>query len=185
MRPLGITCTMDKVLQVVLKDLIEPKLENIFHPKSFAFRPLKSLHLPLIEIQRMTGITWAIEGDISGYFDNIDNHILAKLIQEKIHPDRTIMNLIWKFFRAGYMEFKKGDQNFFVGILSPILSNIYLTPFDEFVDTLKEKYDVLPISKSNPEYRKIEWAIDNLKRKLKRDKSKIKKKVSTFVLTAL
>ncbi len=58
MRPLGIPSTLDKLIQIILKDLIEPKLEEeVFHPQSFAFRPKKSLHLPLLEIQRMTGIT--------------------------------------------------------------------------------------------------------------------------------
>lgn len=173
LRPLGIPSTMDKLLQMVLKDLIEPDLEKIFHPKSFAFRPLKSLHLPLLEIQRMTGITWIIEGDITGYFDNIDHHILGKLIQERLNPDQTIMNLIWKFFRAGYMEVEKGFQDSLIGvpqggILSPILSNLYLTPFDEYVDTLKDKFNKLPISTRNPEYRKHEWIINNNRRKLAR-----------------
>jgi len=57
MRPLGIPSTMDKLLQVILKDLIEPKCEEIFHPMSFGFRPKKSVHHALIEIQRMMGIT--------------------------------------------------------------------------------------------------------------------------------
>jgi group II intron reverse transcriptase/maturase len=183
LRPLGIPSTMDKLVQIVLKDLIEPDLDKLFHPKSFAFRPKKSLHLPLLEIQRMTGITWIIEGDITGYFDNIDHHILAKLIQERINPDQTIMNLIWKFLRAGYMELDKGYQDSFIGvpllstkwqegggILSPILSNLYLTPFDEYVDTLKIRFNQLPISIRNPEYRKHEWIINNNRRKLERAK---------------
>ena len=161
MRPLGIPSTMNKLLQTVLKDLIEPDLEKILNPKSFAFRPQKSLHLPLLEIQKMTGITWIIEGDITGYSDNIDHHILAKLIKEKINPDQTIMNLIWKFLRAGYMKVEKGYKDSLIGvpqggILSPILSNLYLTPFDEYVDFLKKKFKKLPISIRNPEYRKHE-----------------------------
>jgi len=57
MRALGIPSTMDKLVQTILKDCFEPELEKVFHPKSFAFRPKKSLHLPLLEIQRMVGIT--------------------------------------------------------------------------------------------------------------------------------
>ncbi len=52
------------------------------------------------------------------------------------------------------------------GILSPILSNLYLTPFDEYVDTLKSRFNKLPISTRNPEYRKHEWAVNNNRRKL-------------------
>lgn len=172
-KPLGKPCAIDQIVQSVLKDLLEPKLEQIFHPKSFAFRPKKSLHLPLLEIQRMTGITWIIEGNICDYFDNIDHQILAKLIKDRINPDKTIMNLIWKFFRAGYLVFEKGNDNFLIevpkgGILSPMLSNLYLTPFDEYLDILKNKFNKLPISVRNPEYRKHEWAISNNRRKLAR-----------------
>ena len=174
MRPLGIPSTMDKLLQVILKDLIEPKCEKIFHPMSFGFRPNKSVHHALIEVQRMMGITWIIEGDIKGYFDNIDHKIMAKLIKENLGPDRTIMGIIWKFFRAGYMEEREYKHSILGvpqgGILSPILSNLYLTPFDQFIDSLKNKYNKLPISEKNPEYRKIEWRIASLRIKLKKPK---------------
>lgn len=87
------------------------------------------------------------------------------------------MNLIWKFFRAGYLEGKNDYQDSFLGvpqggILSPILSNLYLTPFDEYVDTLKDKFNQLPISIRNPEYRKHEWIINNNRRKLTRTTSR-------------
>lgn len=91
--------------------------------KSFAFISKKSLHLPLLEIQKMTGITWINEGYITGYFDNIDHHILAKLIKEKMNPDQTIMNLIWKFLRAGYKEVEKGYLDSLIG-QGEILSNL-------------------------------------------------------------
>jgi len=89
------------------------------------------------------------------------------------------------------MELEKGFKDSFVGvpqggILSPILANLYLTPFDEYVDRLKEKYDVLPISQRNPDYRKIEWKIGNLRGKLKRshvrrDPTEIKEIKNTIV----
>lgn len=184
MRPLGIPSTMDKLLQVVLKDLIEPKCEEIFHPMSFGFRPKKSVHHALIEIQRMMGITWVIEGDIKGYFYNIDHEIMAKLIKEKLNPDRTIMGIIWKFFRAGYMEERKYKHSILGvpqgGILSPILSNLYLTPFDEFIDTLKNKYNNLPLSERNPEYRRVEWHIANLRNKLKRPKFRTEEEIDNI-----
>ena len=104
LRPLGIPSITDKILQTVIKYLIEPKCEEIFHPKSFAFRPGRSVHHALIEVQSMMGITWMIEGDIKSYFDSIDHHIMAKIIKDRINPDRMIMGLIWKFFKAGYME---------------------------------------------------------------------------------
>jgi group II intron reverse transcriptase/maturase len=160
LRPLGIPSIMDKILQVVIKMLIEPKCEEIFHPNSFGFRPKRSVHHALLEVRSMKGITWMIEGDLKGYFDNIDHQLLAKLITERLNPDRTIMGLIWKFIRAGYIEEGNFQHSLLGvpqgGILSPILSNLFLTPFDEFLDELKRKYEKLPISTRNPEYRKIE-----------------------------
>lgn len=151
---------MDNILQVVIKLLIEPKCEEIFHPNSFGFRPKRSVHHALLEVRSMMGITWMIEGDIKGYFDNIDHQLLAKIITERLNPDRTIMGLIWKFFRAGYIEEGKFQHSILGvpqgGIISPILSNLYLTPFDEFLEELKRKYKKLPISTRNPDYRKIE-----------------------------
>lgn len=113
-----------------------------------------------------------IEGDIKGYFDNVDHTILTRLIKERLNPDRTIMGLIGKILKAGYME--NGTYKHSIlgipqgGILSPLLSNLYLTPFDEFVDTLKEKYQKVPISKPNPAYKRLEKQIINRREKLQR-----------------
>jgi nicotine oxidoreductase len=176
LRPLGIPSTMDKILQVVIKSLIEPKCEEIFHPNSFGFRPKRSVHHALLEVRSMMGITWMIEGDFKGYFDNIDHQLMAQIITERLNPDRTIMGLIWKFFRAGYIEEGKFQHSILGvpqgGILSPILSNLYLTKFDEYMDELKQKYNKLPISSRNPEYRKIEWTIANNINKLARPKKR-------------
>lgn len=176
LRPIGIPSTMDMLLQVILKDLIEPKCEEIFHPMSFGFRPNKSVHHALIEVKRMIGITWIMEGNIKGDFDNIDHSIMADIIKERLNPDRTIMGIIWKFFRAGYMEERQYKNSILGlnkpnrGILSPILSNLYLTPFDEFIDSLKTKYNCLPISERNPEYWRVESQIGNLRNKLTKPK---------------
>jgi retron-type reverse transcriptase len=120
----------------------------------------------------MVGITWIIEGDIKGYFDNIDHKIMAEIIKERIHPDRTLMGLFHKIFKAGYMENNTFKHSILGlpqgGIISPILSNLYLTPFDEFIDLLKEKYCNEPISNKNPSYRKLEKRIVNLNDKLTR-----------------
>jgi len=111
-----------------------------------------------------------IEGDIKGYFDNVDHKTLVQLIKERLDPDRTIMGLIGKMLKAGYMEGKTFKHSILGipqgGIISPLLSNLYLTPFDEFIDYLKAKYNRLPISRSNPEYRKIEKRITSKREKL-------------------
>lgn len=157
-RQIGIPNTKDKLLQYLIKELIEPKCEEIFHPMSFGFRPNRSLHHALIEVQRMRDINWIIEGEIKGYFDIIDQKILVNQIKEKLNPDRTIMTLINKIIKAGYLQGNKYSilGNPQGGILSPILSNLYLTPLDEYIDSLKERYKKLTISKRNSEYNKIE-----------------------------
>lgn len=110
-----------------------------------------------------------IEGDIKGYFDNIDHQILNKIIEKRLDPDRTLKGLFNKFMKAGYMEDWKfvhsilGVPHFVGGIISPILSNLYLTPFDEFMDEIKNKHEVLAVSTRNLEYRKIEARIWTLK----------------------
>jgi len=68
-------------------------MEEIFSNRSHGFRPNRSTHTALLEIQRMTGITWMIEGDIKGYFDNIDHHKLAEILIDKINPDQMLMNI--------------------------------------------------------------------------------------------
>jgi retron-type reverse transcriptase len=151
---------MDNILLVVIKTIFEPKCENIFHPNSFGFRPNKSVHHALLEVKSLRGITWMIEGDFKGYFEKIDHHTLAKLITERLNPDRTLMGLIWKFFKAGYIaesqwEFKQpiiGPKK--GGILSPLMSNLFLTQFDEFLDVLKNKYENIHLARpnTNPEY---------------------------------
>jgi len=113
-----------------------------------------------------------IEGDIKGYFDTVDHKILTQLIKDRLNPDRTIMGLIGKMLKAGYMEDGKYKHSILGipqgGILSPLLSNLYLTPFDEFVDNIKAKYNKTPVSKSNPEYKKLEKKIINRRDKLAR-----------------
>lgn len=172
MRPLGIPSIDDKILQTVVKLIIEPECEKLFHKNSFAFRPNKSVHHALRAVRGMVGITWMIEGDIKGYFDNIDHTVMSKIIKERLDPDRTLIGLFNKFLKAGYMENAKYVHSITGmpqgGIISPILSNLYLTPFDEFMDELKKKYTMLPVSGRNSEYRKIEARIWTLKRKLNR-----------------
>jgi retron-type reverse transcriptase len=111
-----------------------------------------------------------IEGDIKGYFNNIDQKIMMKLLKERIGIDRTLEGLIQKMFKAGYVENDKYKYSVVGvpqgGVISPILSNLYLTPFDEFMEQLKNKYTKLPISIRNTEYRHLESKIVASRRKL-------------------
>ena len=86
-----------------------------------------------------------IEGDIRGYFDNIDHNKLADIIKKELNPDRTLMSILCKIFKAGYMERTQFKHSILGlpqgGIISPLLSNLYLTPFDNFMSELSNKYE--------------------------------------------
>lgn len=144
-RPLGIPTYKDKIVQESIKILLEVIFEGVSH----GFRP--SCHTALHQISKWKGITWMIEGDIKGFFDNVNHEILINILEKTI-KDQRFFDLLWKLFRAGYTE--DGVKfNTYTGVpLSPILSNIYLNEFDNFVlsliDDLSSK-DKL-ISKVNP-----------------------------------
>lgn len=100
-----------------------------------------------------------IEGDIKGFFDNVDHHILEGLLKKYANPDQMMINLYWKMVRAGYVENQTETRHTLTGvpqggIISPLLSNLYLTPFDEYMEELSQKWNILPISTRNPEYRR-------------------------------
>lgn len=103
-RPLGIPSTDDKLVQEVVRMILESIYEPTFSDYSHGFRPKRSCHSALAQIQRTyTGVKWFVEGDIKGCFDNIDQHVLIDILRRKIHDEHFIA-LIWKFLRAGYME---------------------------------------------------------------------------------
>lgn len=175
MRPLGIPSRRDRLVQSAIKLIMEPILEKeIFKDTSHGFRPNRSCHTALKRVQRMTGITWMIEGDIKGYFDNIDHKILERLIIKYLNVDQSIINLYWKMVRAGYIEEGKRKVHSLSGvpqggIITPLLSNLYLTPLDEYMEELGREWNREPISKRNEEYRRIEYGILTLRRRLDRD----------------
>lgn len=68
------------------------------------FRPNRSCHTALTSIKKtFNGVKWFVEGDIKGCFDNIDQHVLVKILRKKIN-DEQFIGLIWKFLKAGYLE---------------------------------------------------------------------------------
>ena len=118
-----------------------------FFNTSHGFRPERSCHTALLAIKReYTGTKWFIEGDIKGFFDNINHEVLINILKEKIDDGRFI-RLIRKFLRAGYLENWKFHRTYSGtpqgGIISPILANIYLDKFDKYMqrmcdDSVKE-----------------------------------------------
>ena len=177
-RPLGIPSFADKLVQEVIKLLLASIYENQFSTHSHGFRPKRSCHTALMEIQRnFTGTKWFVEVDIKGFFDNIDHHILINTLRKRI-KDEKFLNLIWKFLRAGYLEDWKYQNTYSGapqgGIISPILSNIYLDSFDKFMEGYKKKFDIGDGRMKNPAYELICREISNRRRWLKTGRKTIK-----------
>jgi hypothetical protein len=134
--------------------------------------------------KEFTGVSWFIEGDIKGCFDNIDHHVLVDIINSKI-KDARLIKLIWKFLKAGYMEDWKYNSTHSGcpqgGVISPIFSNIYLNELDKFAEkTAKEFYKPRDRVRT-VEYAKIAWkkhyATKLLKTATGQKKSELLKKV--------
>ena len=160
MRPLGIPTWSDKLLQEVLRMLLEAYYEPRFSQCSHGFRPRRGCHTALIEIQRTwKGTSWFIEGDIKGCFDNIDHTKLLEIIQRDI-CDGRLLRLIEGLLDAGYMKDWQWHETTCGtpqgGILSPLLANIYLHELDRYVeDTLIPAFTKGKNRRRNPEYLKL------------------------------
>ena len=104
MRPLGIPTFTDKLVQEVMRMILEAIYEPVFVQSSHGFRPKKSCHTALAEIKKsFTGVKWFIEGDIKGCFDNINHGVLVNIVNRKI-KDARFIQLLYKFLKAGYLE---------------------------------------------------------------------------------
>ncbi|MFQ6584965.1 reverse transcriptase domain-containing protein [Priestia megaterium] len=170
-RPLGIPSFEDKIVQEIVRMLLESIYEKNFSDLSHGFRPEKSCHTALTQIRDcFTGVKWFIEGDIKGFFDNISHHKLISILRRKIE-DEAFINLIWKFLRAGYLEewnyhktYSGAPQG---GIISPILSNIYLNELDRYIENYKCHFDKGKARKRLKEYRTREARLQRTKKRYK------------------
>lgn len=170
-RPLGIPAFQDKLVQEVMRMILTAIYENSFEMTSHGFRPNKSCHTALNQIQtRFTGAKWFVEGDIKGFFDNINHEILIKILKKRIDDER-FLRLVRKFLNAGYIEewtfhktYSGTPQG---GIISPILANIYLNEFDKYMNKYIENFNKGKERRRNPEYRKLEVQRGKLVKKLK------------------
>ncbi|NVK94985.1 group II intron reverse transcriptase/maturase [Bacteroides sp. L10-4] len=145
MRPLGIPSIEDKLLQEVVRMILEAIYEGQFSDCSHGFRPQRSCHTAMEQISKsFCGAKWYIEGDIKGFFDNINHDVMIKILEKRIGDCRFI-RLIRKFLNAGYIEdwqyFKSYDGTPQGGIISPILANIYLDQLDKYMEAYASKFD--------------------------------------------
>jgi len=172
-RPLGIPGGDDKMLQAVMKLLLEAYYEPRFSDRSHGFRPGRGCLTALVQIaQRHRDTSWFIEGDIKGFFDNIDHDRLIGILSKDIQDGR-FLNLVKRLLEAGYMEDWQWQRTYSGapqgGIISPLLSNIYLNVFDKWVEE-----ELLPLynrrssskkgRKANPLYRQYSHKRSSAKR---------------------
>ncbi|MDL2234981.1 group II intron reverse transcriptase/maturase [Christensenellaceae bacterium OttesenSCG-928-L17] len=159
-RPLGIPSTDDKLVQEIVRMLLESIYEPTFSNQSHGFRPKRSCHTALAQIQgTFTGVRWIVEGDIKACFDSFDHHVLINLLRRRI-KDEAFISLMWKFLKAGYMEqweYHKTYSGTPQGSgMSPILANIYMTELDTFMEEYKTRFDSEPFKRNaSKEYEKI------------------------------
>lgn len=140
MRPLGIPPWSDKLLQEVIRLILEAYYEPQFSDHSHGFRPERGCYTALTKVKETwTGTKWFLEGDITQYYDCIDHQVLLTLLREKLHDNRFI-RLLDHLLQAGYLEdwrYHKTLSGTPQGsIVSPILSNIYLDKLDKYVETI-------------------------------------------------
>jgi group II intron reverse transcriptase/maturase len=162
-RPLGIPVWNDKLLQEVLRTLLEAFYEPQFRNSSHGFRPRRGCHTALYQVQTWTGTKWFIEGDISKCFDRISHDILLNILREQIHDER-MLRLVAGLLKAGFLE--DGTLHATAsgtpqgGVASPLLANIYLNELDKFVeDELIPAYTRGKTRRMNPEYQRLQRLI--------------------------
>ena len=140
LRPLGIPSVRDRIVQEVLRMILEPIFEAEFYRHSYGFRPNRTTHDAIgIVIHHSSSNSkyfWVIEGDIKAYFDTINHKKLMQLVRCRI-KDKKLLRLVWRFLKAGVMEDKlfkhteKGTPQ--GGIISPLLANLYLHELDMYM----------------------------------------------------
>ena len=158
-RALGLPTWADKLLQEVVRLLLEAYYEPLFSRHSHGFRPERGCHTALNAVgTAWTGTRWFIEGDIAQCFDRLDHDVLLAIMGETINDNR-FLRVIANMLKAGYLEewtyhatLSGSPQG---GVISPILSNIYLDKLDEYVEThLMRDYNYGKGRATNPEYRR-------------------------------
>lgn len=136
-RLLGIPTVKDRVVQQAIVNIIEPIFDKTFHPSSYGYRPNHSQHQAVAKAERFMnkyGLEHVVDMDLSKCFDTLDHEIMIKAVAEYI-SDGRVLNLIKKFLKSGVMQ----NENFSEtevgspqgGVISPLLSNIYLNQFDQ------------------------------------------------------
>ncbi|CAG9619501.1 Group II intron-encoded protein LtrA [Sutcliffiella rhizosphaerae] len=171
-RPLGVPNFKDKLVQEVMRMILENVYVPTFSDNSHGFREGRSCHTALSQIKNTwKGLTWCIKGDIKGFFDHIDHSVLLNLISKRINDHRFLL-LIHNALTSGVIEnwtyYKTYSGTPQGGIISPLLANVYLHEFDLFMEKQMENFDKGKIRERNKEYTRIRSEIRTLSRRAKR-----------------
>jgi len=170
LRPLGLPTWTDKLVGEVVRLLLEAYYEPRFSDRSHGYRPRRGCHTALRELaETRTGTTWFIEGDISDCFGSLDHQIMIDTLAETIHDNR-FLRLLANMLQAGYLEdwlwnaaLSGCPQG---GVVSPVLSNIYLDRLDKFVETVLIPRHTRGVRRvTNPEYKKVASAITRARKR--------------------
>ncbi len=169
-RPLGMPTWGDKLLQEVIRSILEAYFEPRFSHYSHGFRPGRGCHTALRDIwSRGKGTKWFIEGDLSACFDSIDHTILLDTLREHIQDGRFIQ-LVSDLLKAGYLEEWTFNATYSGvpqgGVLSPILSNIVLDKLDRYVEEqLVPDYTHGRHRRTNPQYVRLTVAASRARKR--------------------
>jgi RNA-directed DNA polymerase len=145
LRPLGIPTVTCRIAQEVLRRLISPIFERLFHDNSYGFRPGRNCHQAIYKVKEYLdqGYRYIVDADIKGFFDNIPHKLIMAEVAAEI-ADGNILSLIEKFLKSGVME--EGQLNPTTkgtcqgGVISPLLANIVLNRFDHKLDKAGYKF---------------------------------------------
>ena len=186
LRPLGIPTFDDKLVQEVVRIILECIYEGHFEDTSHGFRPKRSCHTAIGHITKhFTGMKWFIEGDIKSFLDNIDHDILINIMRERIDDER-FLRLIRKFLKAGYCEEWKFYNTYSGtpqgGIISPMLANIYLDKLDKYISEYAKAFNLGEKRALNlPYYRLQDKITRNLNKLRKAESDEERKRFASIV----
>jgi group II intron reverse transcriptase/maturase len=168
-RPLGLPSWSDKIVGEVVRLLLEAYYEPRFSGCSHGFRPGRGCHTALTKVaETWTGTTWFIESDISDCFGSLDHEVMLSALAENINDNR-FLRLIKQMLKAGYLEDWEWNATLSGvpqgGIVSPVLSNIYLDRMDKFAETvLMPEYTRGKARAENPGYKRAGSAVRRARR---------------------
>jgi RNA-directed DNA polymerase len=180
-RTLGIPTIKDRVVQGALKLILEPIFEADFKECSYGYRPKRSAHQAVDRVTAaiLRGLTRVVDVDLSGYFDNIRHHLLLEQVAHRVRDDETLRLLKLILKANGHKGVPQG------GIISPLLSNLYLNVVDEMMERARETtrrkgYDNIDFVRSADDmvilvhgHPKEDWLLAAVQKRLKEELDKL------------